>query len=60
MNKINTDVSLDKNTNSINKNQDAKNFQSESHNVEKGEMKLLDKKDLSNEILYFSINQESK
>ena len=65
MNEIIEDNSLEKNNpNSTEKNQAAKNVQSETQNKiqskEKIKNNLPNKKDLSNEILYFSINQESK
>ena len=65
MNEINTNSLSDKNNlNSKDKNQVQKNLQPESQNKnytkEKFKIKLPNKKDLSNEILYFSINQESK
>ena len=36
------------------------NKQIQNHNINIDKTNLSDKKDLSNEILYFSINQESK
>lgn len=36
------------------------NQQIQNHNIARDKSKLSEKKDLSNEILYFSINQESK
>ncbi len=38
----------------------SQNQQIQSHNTTRNKSNLSDKKDLSNEILYFSINQESK
>ena len=52
------------NPNSTEKNQIPKNIQTETQNKilskEKVKLNLPNKKDLSNEILYFSVNQESK